>query len=149
MGYEASINRWIEGGLLDVLAQEAIGCIAFSPLGQGMLTGRYLDGIPAGSRAAQHDSLPERLLSEANLSLVRHLDEIARQRGQSLAQMALAWVLRHDQITSVLAGASSLAQLKENVAALGRSRFTEEELSEIDRYAVEGGINIWAESSSS
>ncbi len=143
------LNRWIEGGLLDVLAQEAIGCIAFSPLGQGMLTDRYLDGIPAGSRADQHDSLSQDLLSEKNLSLVRHLDEIARWRGQSLAQMALAWVLRFDQITSVLVGASSLAQLEQNLAALGHSRFTQEELAEIDRYAVEGGINIWAQSSNS
>ena len=142
------LNRWIEGGLLDVLASEGMGCIAFSPLAQGVLTGKYSDGVPAGSRASSHDSsLSSAQLSEQTLRHVRALGEIARGRGQSLAQLALAWALRDQRVTSVLVGASSVAQLEENVAAASRVSFTEEELAAIDRDAVDAGINIWAASS--
>jgi L-glyceraldehyde 3-phosphate reductase len=142
------LNRWIEGGLLDVLGQEGIGCIVFSPLAQGVLTGKYSGGIPEGSRAASEDSsLDPSQLSGAILSHVRALGEIARARGQSLAQLALSWALRDQRVTSVLIGASSVAQLEENVRAAGRFQFTEEELAAIDRDAVEAGINIWAASS--
>jgi L-glyceraldehyde 3-phosphate reductase len=141
------LNRWIEGGLLDVLAAEGIGCIAFSPLAQGLLTGRYLDGIPAGSRASRSGSLSADQISAANLAHVRALNEIARSRGQSLAQLALSWVLRDERVTSALIGASSVAQLEENLAAVGRSEFTADELEAINKQAVEAGINIWAASS--
>ena len=141
------LNRWIEGGLLDVLEREGIGCIAFSPLAQGVLTGKYLGGIPEGSRASRDSSLSADQLSEKTLGHVRALGEIARQRGQSLAQLALAWVLRDNRVTSALIGASSVAQLEENVAAAGNTSFTAEELDAIDRDAVEAGINIWAASS--
>ncbi|MGO8960124.1 MAG: L-glyceraldehyde 3-phosphate reductase [Streptosporangiaceae bacterium] len=141
------LNRWIEGGLLDVLGNEGIGCIAFSPLAQGLLTTKYLDGIPAGSRASKGDSLSADQISEANLAHVRALNEIARSRGQSLAQLALSWVLRDQRVTSALIGASSVGQLEENLAAAGRSAFSDEELAAIDQQAVEAGINIWATSS--
>jgi aryl-alcohol dehydrogenase-like predicted oxidoreductase len=142
------LNRWVEGGLLDTLAAEGIGCIAFSPLAQGVLTGKYLAGIPAGSRASQDGgSLGPDQLDEENLARVAGLNEIARGRGQSLAQMALGWVLRDQRVTSVLVGASSVAQLEENVAAAGQPGFSASELAAIDRYAVEGHINIWAASS--
>jgi L-glyceraldehyde 3-phosphate reductase len=141
------LNRWIENGLLDVLGQEGIGCIAFSPLAQGVLTGKYLNGIPAGSRASEGTSLDADQLSEPMLRHVRALGEIARARGQSLAQLALSWALRDQRVTSVLIGASSVAQLEENVAAAGHAMFSEEELSAIDRDAVDAGINIWAASS--
>jgi L-glyceraldehyde 3-phosphate reductase len=141
------LNRWIEGGLLDVLEREGIGCIAFSPLAQGVLTGKYLDGIPAGSRASRDSSLPADQLSEQTLGHVRALGEIARQRGQSLAQLALAWALRDNRVTSALIGASSVAQLEENVAAAGHTGFSSEELAAIDRDAVEAGINLWSTSS--
>jgi L-glyceraldehyde 3-phosphate reductase len=142
------VNRWIEGGLLDVLGQEGIGCIAFSPLAQGLLTGRYLDGVPAGSRASQPDSsLSADQLSEANIAHARALSGIARQRGQSLAQLALSWVLRDDRVTSALIGASSVRQLEENLAAVKHTSFAPEELAAIDQQAVEAGINIWAASS--
>jgi L-glyceraldehyde 3-phosphate reductase len=141
------LNRWIEGGLLDVLGQEGIGCIAFSPLAQGVLTDKYLDGIPEGSRASRGTSLDIGQLTDATLSHVRALGAIARERGQSIAQLALSWALRDERVTSVLIGASSVAQLEENVAAAGRSRFSADELGAIDRDAVEAGINIWAESS--
>jgi L-glyceraldehyde 3-phosphate reductase len=142
------LNRWIEEGLLAVLGQEGIGCIAFSPLAQGMLTDKYLQGIPEGSRAARKDSLLNReFLSEENLAKVRALHAIAARRGQSLAQMALAWCLRDPRVTSVLSGASAPEQIAHNVAALGRLDFTAEELAEIDRYATESGINRWARSS--
>jgi L-glyceraldehyde 3-phosphate reductase len=142
------LNRWIEEGLLAVLGQEGIGCIAFSPLAQGMLTDKYLQGIPAGSRAARPNSLLTReFLSEANLAKVRALQAIAARRGQSLAQMALAWCLRDPRVTSVLTGASAPEQLTHNVAALGQLAFAAEELAEIDRYATESGINRWARSS--
>jgi L-glyceraldehyde 3-phosphate reductase len=141
------LNRWIEDGLLDVLGQEGIGCIAFSPLAQGVLTGKYLDGIPAGSRASEGTSLDADQLTEPMLRHIRALGEIARSRGQSLAQLALSWALRDQRVTSVLIGASSVAQLEENVAAAGHGTFTEEELATIDRDAVDAGINIWAASS--
>jgi L-glyceraldehyde 3-phosphate reductase len=142
------LNRWIEGGLLEMLGQEGIGCITFSPLAQGVLTGKYLNGIPAGSRAAARGtSLDSGQLNEQTLAHVRALAEIARSRGQSLAQLALSWALRDERVTSVLIGASSVEQLEENFAAAGHSAFSAEELAAIDRDAVEAGINIWAESS--
>ena len=141
------LNRWIEDELLDVLDQEGIGCIAFSPLAQGVLTDKYLSGIPEGSRASRHDSLDPGQLTEQTLAHVRALSEIARARGQSVAQLALSWALRDERVTSVVIGASSVAQLEDNVAAAGRSAFTEEELTAIDRDAVEAGINIWSASS--
>ena len=141
------LNRWIEGELLDVLGREGIGSIVFSPLAQGMLTDRYLDGIPEDSRAARGDSFSTRLLSDENLEHVRALNEIAARRGQSLAQMALAWTLRDERVTSALIGASSVAQLEQNLAALERLDFDADELAEIDRFAQEGTVNIWAPSS--
>jgi L-glyceraldehyde 3-phosphate reductase len=142
------LNRWIEGGLLDVLETEGLGCIAFSPLAQGLLTDRYLDGIPQDSRAARATSLTAEMLSEANLSHVRALHGIATRRGQALAQMALAWALRDRRVTSVLVGASSVAQLEQNVGALDRLDFGDDELAEIDRYAEEGGIDLWRQAAS-
>jgi L-glyceraldehyde 3-phosphate reductase len=141
------LNRWIEPDLLDVLGREGVGAIVFSPLGQGMLTTKYLNGIPEDSRAAEDGSLKPDYLSEDNLARVRALNEIAAQRGQTLAQMAVAWVLRDPRVTSALIGASSVAQLEENVAALERLDFGDEELEEIDRHAVDSGINLWAASS--
>jgi L-glyceraldehyde 3-phosphate reductase len=142
------LNRWVEQGLLDTLEREGAGCIAFSPLAQGLLTAKYLNGVPEGSRASRSDSsLSGDQLSEQNLVRVRALNDIARARGQSLAQMALAWALRDQRVTSVLVGASSVAQLEENVAAAGQASFTEGELDEIDRQSAESGINIWAASS--
>jgi L-glyceraldehyde 3-phosphate reductase len=142
------LNRWIERGLLDTLEREGAGCIAFSPLAQGLLTAKYLNGVPEGSRASRGDSsLSTDQLSEQNLARVRALNDIASARGQSLAQMALAWALRDPRVTSVLVGASSVAQLEENVAAAGQASFTEVELAEIDRQSAESGINIWAASS--
>jgi L-glyceraldehyde 3-phosphate reductase len=142
------LNRWIETDLLDVLGREGVGAIVFSPLGQGMLTDRYLDGIPEDSRAARDGSLSREMLSDENLARIRALNEIAAGRGQSLAQLALAWTLRDPRITSTLIGASSVAQLEDNVGALERLDFSDDELAEIDRYAVEAGINIWERSSS-
>jgi L-glyceraldehyde 3-phosphate reductase len=142
------LNRWIEGGLLDVLEREGIGCIVFSPLAQGMLTDKYLSGIPTDSRAAKASHyLPADFLSEENLSKISGLKEIAQKRGQTLAQMALAWCLRDPRITTVLIGASRPEQVEENVAALASLEFSPEELAEIDRYATEAGINRWARSS--
>jgi L-glyceraldehyde 3-phosphate reductase len=141
------LNRWIEGGLLDVLGREGIGCIAFSPLAQGVLTGKYLSGIPAGSRASLDGSLSADQISEQTLAHVRALNEIARSRGQTLAQLALAWSLRDPRITSALIGASSVAQLEENLAAARNTSFSRQELAAIDEQAVEAGINIWAASS--
>jgi L-glyceraldehyde 3-phosphate reductase len=141
------LNRWIEPDLLDVLGDEGIGCICFSPLAQGMLTDKYLDGVPEGSRASRNDTLSPTRLSEQTLAKVRALNEIASRRGQSLAQMALAWTLRDPRVTSTLIGASSVAQLEANIAALDRLDFPPEELDEIDRYATESDINIWAASS--
>jgi L-glyceraldehyde 3-phosphate reductase len=142
------LNRWIEGGLLDELGRQGVGCIAFSPLAQGVLTGKYGDGVPAGSRASRASSLSADQLSPRTLAHVRALGKIARSRGQSLAQLALSWALRDKRVTSVLIGASSVAQLEENAAAAGRGSFTESDLTAIDRDAVDAGINIWAASSS-
>jgi L-glyceraldehyde 3-phosphate reductase len=141
------LNRWIEGGLLEVLGREGVGCIAFSPLAQGVLTGKYLNGVPAGSRASMSGSLSSDQITPATLAHVRALNEIARSRGQTLAQMALSWVLRDPRVTSALIGASSVAQLEENLAAAAHTDFTADELAAIDRDAVEAGINIWAASS--
>jgi L-glyceraldehyde 3-phosphate reductase len=142
------LNRWIEPELLDVLGNEGVGCIVFSPLAQGMLTGRYLDGIPEDSRAARDGSLSQSMLNEDNLARIRALNDIAQRRGQTLAQLALAWTLRDPRVTSTLIGASSVAQLEDNVGAVARLDFEDGELAEIDRYAVESGINIWERSSS-
>jgi L-glyceraldehyde 3-phosphate reductase len=142
------LNRWIEPELVDALEEEGIGCIGFSPLAQGILTDRYLDGIPEGSRAGTKGSaLSPSQLTEQTLAKVKALNEIAARRGQTLAQMALAWTLRDPRMTSTLVGASSVAQLEANVAALDNLDFSEEELAEIDRYATESDINLWASSS--
>ncbi|MEO8889334.1 MAG: L-glyceraldehyde 3-phosphate reductase [Jatrophihabitantaceae bacterium] len=143
------LNRWVEGGLLDTLESIGAGCIAFSPLAQGMLTSKYLDGVPADSRMAENSSLSSDLLSEQNLTHIRALDAIAHGRGQSLAQMALAWALRDQRVTSVLVGASSVRQLEDNVAALAVLEFSADELAEIDAHAVEGGVDLWRGSSTS
>ncbi|MFQ6273161.1 L-glyceraldehyde 3-phosphate reductase [Kutzneria viridogrisea] len=140
------LNRWIEPELLDTLSEVGAGCIAFSPLGQGMLTDKYLDGVPEGSRASQQKSLSTSLLTEENLGRIRALNEIAAGRGQSLAQLALSWALRDGRVTSALIGASSVAQLEDNVAALDGPPLTEDELTQIDKYAVESGIDLWAPS---
>jgi L-glyceraldehyde 3-phosphate reductase len=141
------INRWIEPDLVAVLKEEGIGCIVFSPLGQGLLTDRYLNGVPEGSRASHSGSMRPEMLAEANLAKIRALDKIAKGRGQTLAQMAIAWVLRDPVVTSALAGASSVEQLEQNIAALDKLDFSSAELAEIDRYATDSGINIWARSS--
>jgi L-glyceraldehyde 3-phosphate reductase len=144
------LNRWVEQGepsLLETLVEEGVGCIAFSPLAQGMLTDRYLDGIPAGSRASRGTSLSPDLLTEESLGHIRALNEIAKKRDQSLAQMAIAWVLRGERVTSALIGASSVEQLEANVAAVDNLEFTDDELAAIDQDAVEAGINIWSRSS--
>ncbi len=137
------LNRWIEQKLLDVLEAHGVGCIAFSPLAQGMLTGRYLHGIPEGSRASKMTSLDQGMLNETNMAHVAQLNDVAAQRGQTLAQLALSWALRDPRVTSVLIGASSVEQLDENLAALDNLHFSAEELALIDRYAVEGGIDLW------
>ena len=137
-------NRWIEGGLLDTLADVGAGCITFSPLAQGLLTNRYLDGIPAGSRATEGKSMSTDMLSDENIERIRSLAAIAQRRGQSLAQMAVAWTLRDPRVTTTLLGASSVSQLEETVAAVGGLGFTDEELAEIDEFAVEADINLWA-----
>ncbi|MFV0458727.1 MAG: L-glyceraldehyde 3-phosphate reductase [Actinomycetales bacterium] len=141
------LNRWIEEDLLDVLGAEGVGCIAFSPLAQGLLTSRYLDGIPGDSRAAQGKSLDQAMLTEQTLTHLRALNAIAAERGQTLAQLALAWALRDPRVTSVLVGASSVAQLQDSLAATGNLDFTDAELAAIDEHAVEAGINLWAVSS--
>lgn len=141
------LNRWIEEGLLDVLEEEGMGCIAFSPLAQGLLTEKYLHGVPEGARATHSPSFHKEFLSEENLSRVRALNELAKGRGQSLAQMALAWCLRDPRVTSVLIGASSTKQIEENVAALEHLDFSEDELEEIDARAKDGNLNIWKRSS--
>jgi L-glyceraldehyde 3-phosphate reductase len=142
------LNRWIEPELLDALEEEGIGCIVFSPLAQGMLSDKYLDGIPEGSRASRSATLSPELLTEEALEKVRSLNGIAKRRGQSLAQMALAWTLRDPRVTSALAGASSVEQLEANVAAVLRIDFSDDELAEIEKYATESGVNLWAASSS-
>jgi L-glyceraldehyde 3-phosphate reductase len=141
------LNRWIEAGLLDVLGELGVGCIVFSPLAQGMLTDKYLNGIPSDSRAAQNGSFSPDLLSDEALARIRSLNEIAQQRGQSLAQLALAWTLRDPRVTSTLIGASSVEQLEANVASLERLDLSDDQLAAIDRYAVDSGVNIWAASS--
>jgi L-glyceraldehyde 3-phosphate reductase len=141
------LNRWIEDELLDTLEAEGVGCIAFSPLAQGMLTDKYLDGVPAGSRASQDGSLSPNLLTEQALAKVRALGEIAARRGQTLAQMAIAWTLRDPRMTSAVVGVSSVEQLELNIGALDRADFSDDELAEIDQYATESDINIWARSS--
>jgi L-glyceraldehyde 3-phosphate reductase len=141
------LNRWIEPELLDVLGQEGVGCIAFSPLAQGLLTSRYLGGVPEGSRASRDGSLSRGQLRDETLTKVRALSEIAARRGQSLAQMAIAWTLRDPRVTSALIGASSVGQLEENLAATQRLEFTDDDLAEIERYATEADINIWSQSS--
>jgi L-glyceraldehyde 3-phosphate reductase len=138
------LNRWVETeGLLDTLEDVGAGCIAFSPLAQGMLTDKYLDGIPEGSRASQDKSLSSDLLTDEALGHVRALNDIARERGQSLAQMALAWALRDSRVTSVLVGASSTRQLEQNVGALQNLDFEDTELARIERHAVDSGIDLW------
>ena len=141
-------NRWIERGLLETLADTGVGCIAFSPLAQGLLTDRYLNGIPAGSRATQAKSLGADLITPAILERIAALSSIARQRGQSLAQMAIAWTLRDSRVTSTLVGASSASQLQESVAALNNLNFTDDELRQIDEYAVDSDVDLWSESTS-
>ena len=144
------LNRWIEESLLDTLEREGVGCIAFTALAQGLLTDKYLQGVPADSRMAGPDATLSRdLLTEQNLKHIRALNEIAQRRGQSLAQMALAWCLRDERITSVVVGASSVQQLQNSLGALDRADFTADELAEIDGHAVEGGVDLWRSSSSS
>jgi len=141
------LNRWIEGGLLDVTDDEGIGVIVFSPLGQGMLTGRYLDGVPSDSRAAGGSTLARGFISEENLTRVRGLNTVANERGQTLAQMAIAWALRDPRVTTALIGASRWSQIEDSLGALDNLAFTAEELDQIDRYAVDSGINLWEASS--
>ncbi len=142
------LNRWIEDELLALLERDGVGAIVFSPLAQGLLTDRYLHGVPEDSRVRRGEEFDERLLSEENLARVRALNEIAERRGQSLAQLAIAWALRDPRVSSALIGASSVTQLEQNVAALENLDFTAEELAEIDRYAVDGGIDLWEPSRS-
>ncbi|HEX6876920.1 MAG TPA: aldo/keto reductase, partial [Nocardioidaceae bacterium] len=139
------LNRWIEYDLLDELEEQGMGCIVFTALAQGLLTDRYLNGVPEDSRAARDGSLPREHLDEAVLGRVRALNEIARARGQKLAQMALQWALRDKRVSSVVVGASSVEQLDVNLHALAGPPFTEEELAAIDRHAVDADINLWAE----
>ena len=142
------LNRWIEDKLLGTLEKEGVGCITFSPLAQGMLSDRYLNEVPADSRAGKSGTaLSKKLLTEKNLSNIRSLNNIAQGRGQTLAQMALAWNLKQPQVTSVLIGTSSVQQIEQNVGALNNLDFSDEELKEIDKYALEGDINLWATSS--
>ena len=143
------LNRWIEPDLVDTLGDLGVGCITFSPLAQGVLTDRYLNGIPEGSRASRNDSLSPDSITQETLGKVQALSAIAAGRGQSLAQMALAWTLRDERVTSTLLGASSVAQLEENLAALDNLEFSQEELDAIDRIAPDGSVNIWAASSAS
>jgi L-glyceraldehyde 3-phosphate reductase len=141
------LNRWMEADLLDALAEERIGAIAFSPLAQGLLTDRYLGGVSQDSRAARGGSFDPALLTDANIANVRGLNEIAQRRGQSLAQMALAWTIRDPRVASALVGASSVEQLEDSLGALEHLAFEPAELAEIDRFAVEGGVNLWTRSS--
>jgi len=138
-------NRWIEGGLLDVLDEHGVGCIGFSPLAQGLLTDRYLDGVPQDSRAAAHKSISPEHLSEQNLDRIRALNDIARERGQTLAQMAIDWTLRDPRVTSALIGASSVRQLEDSLEAVKDTEFADEELAAIEPLAVDGGVDLWRE----
>jgi L-glyceraldehyde 3-phosphate reductase len=142
-------NRWIEHGLLDVLGDQGVGCIAFSPLAQGLLTDKYLAGVPAGSRASGNGTLLPEMLSDDNLARVRALSAIAERRGQRLAQLAIAWTLRDSRISSALIGASSVAQLEQNLGALDNLDFSADELAEIDQFAVESGVDLWRTPSTS
>jgi L-glyceraldehyde 3-phosphate reductase len=141
------LNRWIEPELLGTLGELGVGCIGFSPLAQGMLTTKYLNGIPQGSRAAENSSLSPDLINEQSLAKVRALNEIAQRRGQSLAQMALAWTLRDERMTSTLIGVSSIEQLDDSLGALDNTSFSADDLAEIDRYATDADINLWSRSS--
>jgi L-glyceraldehyde 3-phosphate reductase len=141
------LNRWVEEELLEVLDQERMGAIAFSPLAQGLLTHRYLEGVPSGARASRAGSFSQDLLTDQNIANVRGLNEIAQRRGQTLAQMALAWTIRDPRVASALVGASSVEQLDDSLGALDNLAFGPAELEEIDRFAVEGGVNLWAQSS--
>jgi L-glyceraldehyde 3-phosphate reductase len=141
------LNRWVETELLDVLREEQLGCIVFSPLAQGLLTGKYLKGIPSTSRAAEDGSFQKKMVSERNLENARALERIAQERGQTLAQMAISWVLRRPEVTSALIGASRWFQIGECLGALKNLKFSTEELARIDRHALDGDLNIWAESS--
>jgi L-glyceraldehyde 3-phosphate reductase len=141
------MNRWIERGLLDVTEAEGMGVVAFSPLGQGMLTARYLDGIPSDSRAAEGFTLTREFITDEIVDRVRGLDAIAKKRGQTLAQMAIAWTLRDQRVTTALVGASRWSQIEDSLGALDNLEFTAGELAEIDRYAVDSGINLWEASS--
>jgi L-glyceraldehyde 3-phosphate reductase len=142
------LNRWVEEDLLDVLEREGIGCIAFSPLAQGMLTDKYLGGaVPEGSRAAQDRFLKQDMLTPEALAHVQALNALAQERGQTLAQMAIAWTLRDERVTSALIGASSVAQLDDSLGALDNLEFSDDELARIDQHAVDAGINLWAASS--
>ncbi len=140
-------NRWVEEGLLDTLTDLGVGCIAFSPLAQGLLTDRYLNGVPADARAAREGSMSQSMVNDATLANIRALTEIASSRGQTLAQLAIAWTLRNESVTTALVGASSVQQLEANLASVSGLTFTDAELAEIDKYAVEMNINLWAESS--
>jgi len=137
------LNRWVEDELLGVLETEGVGCIGFTALAQGLLTDKYLDGVPEDSRASRYGSLSQEHLSEDNLARLRGLASVAERRGQSLAQMALAWALRDPRMTSLVIGASRVEQLEQNVAALERLDFSADELRQIDEYAVEGGVDLW------
>jgi L-glyceraldehyde 3-phosphate reductase len=141
------LNRWVEDGLLDTLEDLGVGCIAFSPLAQGLLTDRYLRGIPDDSRVAREGSARKEMVNDETLAAIRSLTDVAESRGQTLAQLALAWVLRNSEVTSALIGASSVSQLEANVAATENLSFTDAELAEIDSYATDKGINLWAQSS--
>jgi L-glyceraldehyde 3-phosphate reductase len=143
------LNRWIEQGLLDTLKELGIGCIPFSPLAQGFLSDKYLKGTPSDARASKEASFSSRIISPENLERVRALDAIARKRGQSLAQMAIAWVLRQPQVTSALIGARTVEQLDNSLDATKKLDFSKEELAEIDRHAKEGDLNLWKTSAAS
>ena len=143
------VNRWVEDGLLETLSELGIGCIAFSPLAQGLLTNKYLNGVPEDSRAALEGSFQLGMLSDENLGRVRALNEIAKRRGQTLAQMAIAWVLRRPEVTSALIGARHVQQLDNSLDALNNLEFSADELAEIDKYAGDAGINLWQTSSDS
>jgi L-glyceraldehyde 3-phosphate reductase len=140
------LNRWIEGGLLDTLDELGVGCIAFSPLAQGMLTDKYLGGVPSDARAVRGRYFPKEALSERNLTHVRALNDLARERGQTLAQMAISWVLRDKRVTSALIGARNVQQLEDSLAAVRNISFSDEELKRIDQYATDAGIDIWKSS---